>query len=105
MISEHPGAIALVDGDTLTPDSAEVARVWITNGAESSVWINPHLLEEPKVMGYLLADTLRHAARAYAQRDGTDEGDMAARIYAGLLEELQNQYNEITTIKPSRSLN
>ena len=52
--AEHPGAISLDKGDNLTPQSAEVARIWVTNNAGSSVWIDAHVLADPVAFGYLI---------------------------------------------------
>ena len=98
-MSDRPGAIALENGDVLTDASSEVARIWVTDGAGSSVWINAGILEDPTVFGYLMADTIRHAARAYAGTWSLDEGDALQRIVDGLTQELRNQDFEITTIQ------
>ena len=103
--NDHPAAIRLTDGDTLTGESVEVARIWVTNDAGSSVWIDPNPIGEPRVFGYLLADTLRHAARAYAELDELDENDVLNAIYAGLVDELGEHLNTITTIAPSKKVN
>jgi hypothetical protein len=95
----HPNEIALENGDVLTEDSHEVARVWITNQGGSSVWINAWLLEDPKVFGYLMADTLRHAARAYAGTFDLDEDEALQEIVDGVGEELREQFNKIDTIQ------
>ena len=99
MTAEPKGAIALENGDTLTDASAEVARVWITDGAGSSVWINAGLLEDPTVFGHLVADTIRHAARAYAGTWGIDEQAALQRIVDGVTHELRHQVSAITTIQ------
>ncbi|HYI39749.1 MAG TPA: DUF5076 domain-containing protein [Allosphingosinicella sp.] len=95
----HPNAIALEDGDILTEDSHEVMRVWVTNGAGSSVWINAGALEDPHVFGFLIADTVRHAALAYASAHDLDEDAALQAIVDGLGEELREQFNEITAIQ------
>jgi hypothetical protein len=97
--SSQPNQIALENGDVLTSESHEVARVWITDGAGSSVWIDANLLEDPRVFGYLMADTVRHAARAYAIRDSASEEDCLQAIVDGLGEELREQFNDITTLQ------
>jgi len=99
MSAEPKGAIALERGDVLTDRSAEVARIWITDGAGSSVWIAAHLLEDPKVFGYLMADTIRHAARAYAGTWGGEEPAMLQAIVDGVGEALREQWGEIETIR------
>ncbi len=98
-MSKEPQAIELVNGDVLTGESAEVARIWITDGAGSSVWINASLLEDPRVFGYLVADTIRHAARAYAGTWSVDENACLQAIVDGVAEELQDQFGEIETLQ------
>jgi hypothetical protein len=91
--------ISLENGDTLGEDSHEVARIWITSGAGSSVWIDAGILEDPHVFGFLIADTVRHAARAYATTYGMDEHHALQEIVDGLGEELREQFNDITTVQ------
>ena len=98
-MTDHPNALDLSNGGTLTDQSHEVMRVWVTNGAGSNVWINATLLEDPHVFGFLMSDTIRHAARAYATTWGKDEREMLEQIVAGLSEELRHQEGEITTIQ------
>jgi len=98
-IKVHPNAIPLDQGDVLTDQSHEVMRVWITNGAGSSVWINAGILEDPHIFGYLMADTLRHAARAYAGTWGIDEQQALQSIVNGLSEQLRDQVSTITTLQ------
>lgn len=97
--SDHPNAITLEHGDILTADSHEVLRVWITNKAGSHVWIDASCLEDPMVFGYLMADTMRHAARAYASTWDLDEGKALEAIADGISEELRQQVTKITTIQ------
>jgi hypothetical protein len=101
-MADHPNAIPLENGDTLTEESHEVARIWVTNGGGSSLWINALILSEPLVFGYLVSDTIRHAARAYANAYGMDEGTALQAIVDGLTEELREQFGEITTIREGR---
>ena len=102
MSRDHPNSISLEDGDVLTDDSHEVVRIWITNGAGSSVWIQPGILADPRVFGYLMSDTVRHAARAYAAAYEMDEADALQAIVDGLAEELREQFGDITTIREGR---
>lgn len=97
-----PRAIALDDGDVLTDASAEVARIWITDGAGSSVWIAAYLLEQPEMFGMLMADTLRHAARAYAGTWNIDEGAALQAIVDGAFAELRDQVETIRTIQEGK---
>ena len=101
-MTDGPHEIALTGGDELTAESHEVARVWITNNAGSSVWINAGILEDPTVFGFLIADTVRHAARAYASTWDLDEGEALQAIVDGLGEELREQFNDITTLQEGK---
>jgi hypothetical protein len=98
-VSEPKNAIKLEKGDTLTDASAEVARIWITDGAGSSVWIDAGILEDPTVFGYLMGDTIRHAARAYSQTWGIDEDAALQAIVDGTFSELRDQLGDIETIQ------
>ncbi|UVO52335.1 DUF5076 domain-containing protein [Sphingomonas sp. SUN019] len=100
MSRDKPGAIDLPDG-LLTDQSAEVARIWVTNNAGSTVLIDAEVLADPEVFGYLLADTARHAAKAYAQAGNLDEDASLQAIVDGLGKELREQFNTITPTKRS----
>lgn len=101
-MKDHPNAIALENGDALTDQSHEMVRIWITNGGGSSVWIEPGLLDDPRVFGYLISDTVRHAARAYAAAYEMDESEALQAIVDGLAEELREQFGNIETIEEGR---
>jgi hypothetical protein len=98
----HAGEISLDEGDVLTADAAEVARIWITNNGGASVWIAAHLLEDPTVFGYLMADTIRHAARAYAGTWAIGEDAALQAIVDGLGRQLREQFGEIETIQEGK---
>ncbi len=98
-MSEPKNAITLENGDTLSDDSAEVARIWVTDGAGSSVWIDATILQDPTVFGYLIGDTIRHAARAYATTWGIDEDAALQAIVDGTFTELRDQLGDIDTIQ------
>ena len=98
-MADHPNSIALDKGAKLTSDSVEIARIWITNGAGSNVLIDAGILEDPTVFGYLLADTIRHAARAYAGTWGLDEDAALQAIVDGVGTEPREQFTTITTIQ------
>jgi len=51
------------------------------------------------VFGYLLADTIRHAARAYAGTWGIAEDAALQAIVDGVSAELRDQVTTITTIQ------
>ena len=97
--TKGPHEISVADSDELTEDSHEVVRVWITNNAGSTVWIRAQALEDPMVFGFLMSDTVRHAARAYATTWGIDEQQALQAIVDGLTMELREQVGTITTIQ------
>ena len=96
---DGPYPISLDGGDELGKESSEIMRVWITNNAGSSVWIRAQALEDPRAFGYLMSDTIRHAARAYATTWSIDEDEALQAIIDGLTEELREQFGAITTIQ------
>ena len=98
-MTDHPNAIKLDEGAALTGESLEVARIWITNNAGSNVLIDAGVLENPTVFGYLLADTIRHAARAYAATWDIAEDAALQAIVDGVSAELRDQVTTITTIQ------
>ena len=97
MSREQPGPIAIPDG-LLAAGSAEVARIWVTDGAGSTVLIDAEVLADPTVFGFLIADTVRHAAKAYAAAWGVGEDAALQAIVDGLSEELREQFNEVTPV-------
>lgn len=90
--------IALVRSEHLTDESREVARLWVTNGAGSSVWIDAGVLADPTVFGFLMADTIRHAARAYAAAWGMAEDAALEAIVRGVDADLCDPDGTQTTI-------
>jgi Domain of unknown function (DUF5076) len=100
MSRKAPGPIKVPKG-LLAGRSAEVARIWITNNAGSTVLIDAEVLADPKVFGILMADTIRHAAKAYAQAWSLDEEAALQAIVVGLAEELRDQFNTVTPIERS----
>jgi hypothetical protein len=98
-IWEPDGRITLDGAQELGAGAAEIARVWINEEGGASVWIAAFRLEDPKMFGYLMADTIRHAARAYAGTWSIDENVALQTIASGLSEALRDQINTITTIQ------
>lgn len=94
--------IALVRSEHLGEDSREVARIWVTNGAGSSVWIDAGVLADPGVFGFLVADTIRHAARAYAAAWGMSEQAALEAIVRGVDADLCDPDGEVTTVANGR---
>ena len=105
MMQSGPQEIGLENGDVLTADSSEVARIWITDGAGSSVWIQPGVLENPLHFGYLIADTVRHAAIAYSQRWRIEEQFALQAMCDGFAAEMREQVRDVETIQAAGKLN
>ena len=78
------GEIPMSAAPALGPDSAEVARIWVTDGQGSTVLIDAGVLADPEMFGVLMADTIRHAAIAHARALGMEEAEAAALIWRGL---------------------
>jgi hypothetical protein len=89
----HPNEIEL-GGIELTDEAYEVARLWVTHSAGSSVWVDARVLEQPRDFGYLIADAIRHAAFAYSQVWNLDKDDAVKAIAAGVAEELEQQFGK-----------
>jgi hypothetical protein len=100
----HPHAIDLGEEHNLTDQSHEVMRVWVTNNAGSSVWVDAQLLDDPKVFGYLVADTIRHSASAYAETAGLSEAAALQAIVDGVIAQLREQVVGSAALQPG-SLN
>ena len=98
-----PRGIDISGVPALGSKSAEVARIWVTDYAGSTVLIDAGVLEDPKVFGFLIADTIRHAAKAYAAAWPIDEGTALQAIVDGVAEELREQFNDITPIDEGRT--
>jgi len=79
-----PRAIPLSAIPHLDDRSAEVARIWITDRAGSTVVIDAGVLADAEMFGVLIADTIAHAARAHAAALGIGEAEAAALIWRGL---------------------
>ena len=94
-----PHPISVEGSHELTSESSEVARIWITHNGGSTVWINASILEDPKVFGYLMSDTIRNGARAYATTWNMDEDKALQAIVDGVAEELRHQFGKVTTIQ------
>ena len=72
-----------IDDAPLGDESAEVVRVWVTNGGGATVLIDPGVLDDPEMFGMLMADTIDHAAKAHAAAMDMTEEQAAALIWRG----------------------
>ena len=91
-----PHPISVEGSAALTSESSEVARVWVTHNAGSTIWINASILEDPKVFGYLVGDMIRNGARVYASTWEMDEGEALRAIVDGVAEELRTEFGKTT---------
>jgi len=94
-----PHAISVEGSDQLTPESSEVARIWVTDQGGSTVWINASILEDPKVFGYLMAETIQNGAQTYASTWNINEDSALRAIVEGVTEELRGRLGGIGTIR------
>lgn len=97
-----PKEIKLDRADLLDERSAEVARIWVTDGAGCTVWIDADPLQDPRVFGHLMADTVRHAARAYSSTWSLDENQALQAMVDGLADQLREQFNVLETVRQGR---
>lgn len=88
-----------VEGYDFLDNSVEVARLWVQNGGPATCIIDPGLLQQPELFGMLMVDTVRHAARAYAQCHGMTEEAALARIWDGLDAERDMNTTPLSTIQ------
>ena len=94
-----PHAISVEGSAELTSESSEVARIWVTDNAGSTTWINASILEDPKVFGYLMSDTIRNAAQAYATDWNMAENVALQAIVDGIAEELRSEFAKAFTVR------
>ena len=99
-MTTHKNEIALESAKELTDNSYEIARIWITNNGGSHVWISAYSLDGARSFGHLMADTIRHGAKAYASTYDLDEAETLQEIVDGVGEELLEQFQSITMISP-----
>jgi hypothetical protein len=90
-----PHAISVEGSAELTSESSEVARVWVTDNAGSTIWVNASILEDPKVFGFLMADTIRSGARVYATTLGIAEDEALQAIVNGIAEDLRDEFGNL----------
>lgn len=67
----------------------ELARIWSSEGYQYFV-LNVAPEVDPAAWGIMALDLMKHAARAYAQRDGRSKEDYYKRILAGFMVEMQD---------------
>jgi hypothetical protein len=73
-----------LDRAPLGNDSAEVARIWVTNGRGATVLIDPGVLADAEMFGVLMADVIDHAAKAHARALGMTEEQAGVLIWRGV---------------------
>ena len=99
-MQEPLNAIKLNHEGQLTDDSWEIARVWITNGEGSHVWIAAWALEGPENFGHLMVDTMRHAAQAYADNTGIPTAEALQMMLAGVVGDLGEEFARLGHVAP-----
>jgi hypothetical protein len=94
----HPDAIS-IDGLDLLDNSVEVARLWVENEGPATCIIQPERLAEPEMFGMLMADAIRHGARAFSQCYGMTEDEALSRIWQGVDAERADPTSPLDTIQ------
>jgi hypothetical protein len=93
------GEIDVTEYDILD-DSREFARLWHEPDGPFTCLIEPRNLgPDPFLFGMAMIDTIRHAARAYAQAVGTTEDDALERIFEGFDAERAKNTTGLDTIQ------
>ena len=100
MPADPKNVLPLGEENGLTDDSYEIVRIWVTDASGSHIWIAPYYMENAHYFGYLLADTARHGARAFASEHGIGEAEALQQIVNGIGEALREQFSKITTNYP-----
>ncbi|MFC7537953.1 DUF5076 domain-containing protein [Sphingomonas sp. GCM10030256] len=94
------GAINVASQREALADSTEIARLWVEDGGPGTFFINAHKMPEPEMFGMMMADAIRHGARAYAHALEISEAEAEAMIWQGLDEERAGDGDNMTTIDP-----
>jgi hypothetical protein len=94
------GAINVAGQREVLADSTEIARLWVEDGGPGTFFINATKMPEPEMFGMMMADAIRHGARAYAHALDIPEDEAETAIWAGLDEERASGGDEMTTIDP-----
>ena len=90
-----------LDGVSVLSDaSVEIARLWVTNGGGSTVFISAQRMPDAAMFGMLLADTAGHAANAYAAALGITPAEALERVWSGLDKERANPSGSMELANP-----
>jgi hypothetical protein len=99
-MTEPKNAIDLTGVQVLSEKSVEIARLWVTDGGGSTVFIDARRMPDAGMFGMLLADTANHAANAYAQALGITPAEAIERIWKGMDGERQNPSGSMELTDP-----
>ena len=99
-MTEPANAINLEGVKVLSDQSVEIARLWVTNGGGSTVFIDARRMPDAGMFGMLLADTANHAANAYASALGITPEEAIERIWAGMDGERNNPSGSMELTDP-----
>jgi len=98
------GAIDLTDREELLSNSVEIARLWVQDQGPGHFFINAYKMPDAGMFGMMITDTVRHAARAYAQALGITEAQAAVSIWRGVDDEREKHTTELNTIDPGERI-
>ena len=98
------GAINVASQRETLANSSEIARLWAEDGGPGTFFINAYKMPEPEMFGMLMADAIRHGARAYAHALEISEDEAEALIWVGLDAERANGGGDMSTIDPGDRL-
>lgn len=80
--------LPIPDSVTTAQQKAEMARIWLADGAQVVV-LSSRLWDDPGAWGLMLVDMAKHVAKAYEAK-GMNAADSLARIRAAMEAEWSN---------------
>ncbi|MEZ0244278.1 MAG: DUF5076 domain-containing protein [Sphingomonas sp.] len=99
-MTEPVNSIPLAGVKVLSDKSVEIARLWVTNGGGSTVFIDARRMPDAGMFGMLLADTANHAANAYAAALGIPHEEALKRVWDGMDGERNNPSGSMELTDP-----
>ena len=85
--SDSRGSLAAPAASVRDDRSFEIVRIWVVADHQEFV-IKPRVWGDPAAWGLLIADLMRHVARAIEKQEGRSYQDALARIREGFEAEM-----------------
>ena len=90
MPTAHPNQLGIPEDIATDVQAVELARVWSSHDQQVFLLNVEPFGDEPAAWGIFAIDLMKHAARAYEQRDGRSREEAYKRILAGFMAEMQD---------------